>query len=225
MDLCGFPKTPYWIHQSQWRDHINVLQLVPHWNWPLDSIGKNIKVMALSNADSVKILLNGKIVGAQKADRYEMNSFNVPYQPGKLEAIGYKNGKEVSRFKEETTGEAVALQLILYKNALNNDGQDAMPITVQAVDIKGRPVPNANLPVEFEITGGGKIIGLGNGDPNSHEAEQGNKRSLFNGLAQVIIQSEEGAIEPIKLVAISGSLKTAVSIIPLHTVSIKPFMP
>jgi beta-galactosidase len=225
MDLCGFPKTAYWIHQAQWREDINVLQLVPHWTWPRDSIGKNIRVMALSNADSVKILLNGKMIGGQKVDQYEMNTFQIPYQPGKLEAIGYKKGKEVSRFKTETTGAPVALQLIADRKTLANDGHDAMPITVQALDSKGRAVPTANIPVEFEISGGGKIIGLGNGNPNSHEAEKGNKRSLFNGLAQVIIQSDEGDNESIKLVARSTGLKSAVVIIPLHRVVPKPYVP
>ena len=224
MDLCGFPKTAYWIHQAQWREDINVLQLVPHWTWPRDSIGKNIKVMALSNADSVKILLNGKMIGGQKVDQYEMNTFQISYQPGKLEAIGYKKGKEVSRFKMETTGAPVALQLIADRKTLANDGCDAMPITIQALDSKGRAVPTANIPVEFEISGGGKIIGLGNGNPNSHEAEKGNKRSLFNGLAQVIIQSDEGDNESIKLVARSTGLKSAVVIIPFHRVVPKPYV-
>src|SRR5947209_9773251 len=224
MDLCGFPKMAYWLHQAQWRDDINVLQLVPHWNWPKDSIGKNIKVMALSNADSVKILLNGKMVGGQKVDKYEMNTFQIPYQPGKLEAVGYKNGKEVSRYKTETTGAPASLQLLADHKALANDGWDAMPITVKALDSKGRPVPTADCPVEFEISGGGKIIGLGNGNPNSHEAEKGSKRSLFNGLAQVIIQSEEGANESFKLVAKSAGLKSAVVVIPLNAVAPKPYV-
>jgi beta-galactosidase len=224
MDLCGFPKTAYWIHQAHWRDDINVLQLVPHWNWPKDSIGKNVKVMALSNADSVKIILNGKMAGGQKVDHYEMNTFQIPYQPGKLEAVGYKKGKEVSRFKIETTGEPASLQLITDRNALANDGWDAMPVTVLALDSKGRPVPTANIPVEFEISGGGRIIGLGNGDPNSHEAEKGNSRSLFNGLAQVIVQSSEGQNESIRLVAKAAGLKSAIAVIPLNKVAAMPFV-
>ena len=53
-------------------------------------------------------------------------------------------------------------------------------------------MPTANLPVEFEISGPGAIIGVGNGDPTSHEPDKGSKRSLFNGLAQVIVQSQRG---------------------------------
>ena len=62
--------------------------------------------------------------------------------------------------------------------------------------------------IEFTVTGPEEIIGLGNGDPNCHEPEKGNKRSLFNGLAQVIIQSKEGA-GTITLTASTPGLKPA----------------
>ena len=210
MDVCGFPKTAYYIHQAQWLPETEpVLQLVPHWNWPKDSIGKNIRVMAMSNAETIKLKLNGKEIGEQKVDKYEMNNFYVPYKPGKLEAFGYKNGKEVSHFVVETTGEPASLELIPYRNSLSGDGLDALPITVRALDEKGRPVETANLPVEFEISGPGNIIGIGNGDANNHESEKGNKYSLYNGLAQVIVQSKAAGVGQIVLTVKSGSLKGA----------------
>ena len=210
MDVCGFPKTAYYIHQAQWLPETEpVLQLVPHWNWPKDSIGKNIRVMAMSNAETIKLKLNGKEIGEQKVDKYEMNNFYVPYKPGKLEAFGYKNGKEVSHFVVETTGEPASLELIPYRNSLSGDGLDALPITVRALDEKGRPVETANLPVEFEISGPGNIIGVGNGDANNHESEKGNKYSLYNGLAQVIVQSKAAGVGQIVLTVKSGSLKGA----------------
>lgn len=209
MDLCGFPKTAYYLHQAQWIEDRPILNMVPHWNWPKDSIGKNISVMVLSNADKVELVLNGKTIGEQAVDKYEMNSWTVPYNPGSLEAIGYKGGKEVSRFKVETTGEPVSLQLIPDRLSLAGDGLDAMPVTVQVLDTKGRPIPTANIPIEFEISRAGSIIGLGNGDPNSHEPEKGNKRSLFNGLAQVIIQSKAAETGVLTLTAKAKGLKLA----------------
>lgn len=214
MDQCGFPKTAFYIHQAQWLE-TPVLQLVPHWNWPADSIGKPMKVMALTNADKVKLFLNGKLVEEKAVDKYEMVDWKVPYQPGKLEAIGYKNGKEVSRFQVETTGVAASLQLIPDRKSLNGEGNDAMPITVQVLDAKGRAIPTANIPVEFEISGPGAIIGLGNGNPNSHEPEKGSQRKLFNGLAQVIVQSNYDANGTMTLVAKSNGLKSAVLSIPV----------
>ena len=212
MDLCGFPKSAYYLHQAQWRKDIPVLELIPHWNWPADSVGKPIKVMALSNADKVKLILNGKTISEQQVDPYEMNTWMVPYKPGRLEAVGYKNGKIVSRAKVETTGKPVQVCLTPYRTQLSGDGRDAMPITVEVLDSKGRHVPTANEMVEFTIAGPAKIIGLGNGDPNNHEPEKGNMRSLFNGLAQVIIQSTEETGE-IRLTAEVQGLKSHTIII------------
>ena len=98
-----------------------------------------------------------------------------------------------------------------------------MPITVEVVDSKGRHVPTANNMIEFTVTGPAEIIGVGNGDPNCHEPEKGNKRSLFYGLAQVIIQSKEGA-GTITLTASTPGLKPATITIDANQVAPVPFI-
>jgi len=99
---------------------------------------------------------------------------------GPTRTVGKTGGKVVSHFTVETAGEPVALRLTPDRPALAGDGWDTLPVTVEALDLDGRPVPTANLPVEFEISGPGEIIGLGNGDPNCHEPEKGDRHSLFN---------------------------------------------
>ena len=120
-----------------------------------------------------------------------------------------KDGKEVARFAVETTGEPVALQLIADRPSLAGDGRDAQPITVQAIDAQGRPVPTADLLATFELTGPGAIIGVGNGNPLCHEPEKGNRRSLYNGLAQVIVQSARRSQGSLVLKATAEGLKPA----------------
>ena len=214
MDLCGFPKSAYYIHQAQWIENKPILHLIPHWNWA-GSEGKPVKVMAITNADTVTLSLNGKSIGSKPVDRFEMVSWDVPYEAGKLEAVATRDGKEVARFAVETTGEPAALEMIPDRENLAGDGRDAMPITVQALDAQGRPVPTAKLPVKFELVGGGAIIGLGNGDPTCHEPEKGNARSLFNGLAQVIVQSNPKATGELVLRATAEGLKSAEIKVPL----------
>jgi beta-galactosidase len=132
----------------------------------------------------------------------------VPYAPGRLEAIGYVGGRPVSKAVVETAGPPVALRLTPDRTVLTGDGDDAAPVTVEALDKAGRAVPTANLPVTFEIDNG-RIIGLGNGDPNCHEPEKGAARSLFNGLAQVIVQSERGSSGVLRLKASAPGLRVA----------------
>ena len=207
MDLCGFPKTAYYIHQAQWITDKPALAIVPHWNWA-GREGQPIRVMVMANVEEVALLLNGKLISTQKVDPYEMNQWQVPYAPGRLEAIGRSKGRTVTHAMVETTGAPASLRLTPDRTALAGDGRDAMPVTVEALDAKGRPVPTANLPVEFAITGG-RIIGLGNGDANNHDPEKGNRYSLYNGLAQVIVQSDAATPGPLILRASAGGLKPA----------------
>jgi beta-galactosidase len=190
MDLCGFPKTAFDIHRAAWVDDEAVVAIAPHWSWP-GREGKPTKVMVLSNAERIVLRLNGKTVGEAAVDRLMGNEWTVPYAPGRIEAIAYRGGREVARAAHETTGAPVALRLTPARTVMAGDTEDAQAITIDAVDAKGRHVPTANLMTRFTIDGGA-IIGVGNGDPNSHEPEKGLQRSLFNGLAQMIVRPDAG---------------------------------
>jgi len=210
MDLCGFAKTAFWLHRAQWVkvEEQPVVKIAPHWNWPGQE-GRKQRVMVLSNAPRVRLLLNGKAVDERDADPFEMVTFDVAYAPGKLEAVALKGGAEIARDVVETSGAAVRLLLTPDRKALAGDGLDAMPVTVSALDAQGRPVPTANLKVRFELSGAASIIGVGNGDPNSHESEKAPERSLYNGLAQVILQSRRAGGGEVKLRALADGLQSA----------------
>lgn len=78
--------------------------------------------------------------------------------------------------------------------------------------------------MRFRVEGPGTIIGVGNGDPSSHEADRGNTRRAFNGLALVIVQA---AKEPgvIRLGAASPGLGTAAVEITAAAAPIRPRVP
>jgi beta-galactosidase len=178
----------------------------------------------MANTERVALVLNGRLVGEQAVDPYEMNAWQVPYAPGRLEAVGRTGGKVVAHAVVETTGAPVALRLTPDRPGMAGDGRDAQPLTVEALDAKGRPVPTANLPVMFEIAGG-RIIGLGNGDANSHEPEQGSARRLYNGLAQVIVQTDEGSSGVLVLRARAEGLKPTEARIALRAAPGPPSVP
>jgi beta-galactosidase len=224
MDLAGFAKGAFWIHQAQWVKDRPVVKLQPHWNWAGQE-GNNIHVMVTSNAQRVRVLLNGKAVGEQDVDPFEMNHFQVPYAPGRIEAVALKDGKEVARDIVQTSGAPVRLVLTPDRKALAGDGLDAVPITVSAVDDQGRPVPLAQNKVGFTLEGPGAIIGVGNGDPNSHEADKASERSLFNGLAQVIVQSRREGRGLLKLRASADGLQAAEVELALNAVAAPPQVP
>ncbi|MES2410674.1 MAG: beta-galactosidase GalA [Bacteroidota bacterium] len=190
MDTCGFPKNIYYYYQSWWTNE-DVLHISPHWNWP-DKIGKSIDVWVNTNADNVELFLNGKSLGKKQMPRNSHLQWQVIYEPGTLEAIAYKKGKKIIT-KVETTGQASKVVVSPDKTTMLADGKDANVINISFVDKDGKEVPDANNMVYFSISGDAKIIGVGNGDPSSHEADQCAdgmwQRSAFSGKCQVIIQS------------------------------------
>ncbi len=192
MDICGFPKNIYYYYQS-WCTDRDVLHISPHWNWS-EKVGKPIDVWVNSNADNVELFLNGKSLGKKVMPRNSHLQWEVIYEPGILEAIAYKKGKKTTA-KVETTGKAIKVILSTDKTILLADGKDGAIVNVSFEDEKGREVPNADNMISFTLIGNAKIIGVGNGDPSSHEPDKcangAWQRSAFNGKCQVIIQSEK----------------------------------
>jgi beta-galactosidase len=187
VDMCGFPKDTFFYYKAWWSAQ-PVLHLFPHWNWQ-QRLGEEISVWVHSNLDEVELFLNGVSQGSQKVQPLTHLEWKVKYQPGVLEARGSKGGKILLTEKRETTGEAASLRLTADRTELDADGQDIAVLRVEALDKAGLPVPVADNLISFKISGEGVIIGLGNGDPNCQEPDKGTKRSLFNGLAQVIVQT------------------------------------
>ena len=192
MDMCGFPKNIYYYYQSWWTDK-NVLHISPHWNWK-GKEGKPIDVWVNSNTDEVELRLNGKSLGRKKMPKNKHLQWKVNYEPGKLEAIGYK-GKFNFETAVETTNEAYSIVAEPSKKILTADGKDAVVVNINVQDKSGREVPDANNEIHFLVEGDATIIGVGNGDPSSHEADKcadGKwKRKLFNGKCQVILLAEK----------------------------------
>jgi len=91
--------------------------------------------------------------------------------------------------KQETTGEPESIRLTPDRTEINADGEDVCVLRVEALDKEGRPAPTADVPILFKISGEGSLIGVGNGDPNCQESDKEPMRSLFNGLAQVVVQA------------------------------------
>ena len=197
VDLCGFPKDIFYYLQSWWGTK-PVIHIMPHWNWK-EREGENVKVTIYSNTEEVELVLNNKSLGKKRMEKNGHLDWNVTYQPGTLVAKGFTRGKPSISEQIATTDVPAKVILISDRMVLNADGEDVAVITVQLEDTKNRIVPTANNEVAFILSGPGKIIGVGSGDPASHDPEQfvensSNpgpqwKRKTFNGLAQIIVKT------------------------------------
>ena len=189
VDMCGYPKDNFYYYKAWWGNE-PVLHLFPHWNWEQRE-GEVIKVWVHSNLEEVELFLNGKSQGSKKVEANKHLEWDVKYEPGVIEARGTKGGQVVLTDKRETTGKAEKIKLTADRTEINADGQDVAMVRVEVLDGEGRHIPTADNMISFRVRGEGALIGVGNGDPNCQESDKEPKRSLFNGLAQVILQANK----------------------------------
>jgi beta-galactosidase len=228
IDLCGFPKDGYYFYQSQWTKK-PMVHILPHWNWTGNE-GKVISVIVYSNCDTVELFLNNKSFGAktyvfpQQGHTKSWNgyarpyiapttsdlhlSWDVPYEPGTLKAVGSKNGKTVIE-EVRTTSKPAAIRLSADRTNIKADNHDIANVKVEVVDENGLVVPTASNAIEFHIEGEGEIIGTDNGNPQDKTQMKSKQRNAYNGLALAVIQSTEKTGN-IRLTAVSEGLKDAV---------------
>ncbi|MFZ0826187.1 MAG: beta-galactosidase GalA [Verrucomicrobiia bacterium] len=187
LDMCGFPKDNFYYYQANWTLK-PVLHVFPHWNWTTP--GQPINVWAFGNCQAVELFTNGVSLGRQALNvQGHVEWDNVAYTAGTLQAIGYNNGVAVITNSVVTTGAPAAIALIPDRRTILADGKDVSVVTVAVLDAQGNLVPTAANEINFSISAGAAVLGVGNGDPSSHEADKASQRAVFNGLAQVIVQS------------------------------------
>jgi beta-galactosidase len=219
IDTCGFPKDSFYYYRSWWTDE-PVLHLFPHWNWP-GLEGKQIAVWVYSNLDKVELVVNGKSLGTKDVKKNSHVAWDVTYAPGSIEARGYKNGTVAMTTKRETTGAAAKLVMTADRKEVRGDGEDVAMFAVEVHDGQGRVVPITDNEVTFRVTGAGKLIGVGNGDPTNQEPDKGTSRKAFSGYCMAVVQSAKKTGE-ITVEATSPGLAPATVTIAATEVKLRP---
>ena len=170
LDTTGAFKDTAWYLKSQWTA-APMVHIVGHWTWGRRE-GTAIPLWVYANADEAELIVNGRTQGRKPIPANGHAEWQVPYAPGKVEAVGYRGGKPVARERVDTTGPARRLsQSVEYPPAPFGAGRIAV-VNVTARDRAGRVVPVAQDAIEFVAQGDAEILGVGNGDPGSHEADR-----------------------------------------------------
>lgn len=233
IDMCGFPKPAYWFRKALWNEapmvHIAVQtdpsarnrELCSFWSWPKvethwnhNKKGDTLAVHVYTNVPVVELKLNGRSLGIRKWDlnKEAFLFWEVPYEPGKLEAIGKTaDGRTVS-FAVQTAGSPAKISLSPDRKVLKANRQDLSYVSVQLLDANGVPVPFASNDITFEVTGAGKLAAVGNGDQQSHTPLKGNQMEAWQGKCLAIIQSTDKKGE-ITITAKSGKLRVATAVL------------
>ena len=182
MDTTGALKDSGYYLKAAWTTE-PMVHLLPHWNWP-GREGQPIDVRVYGNTEDVELLLNGRSLGRKTLQRYGHLQWSVPYEPGTLVARGYRRGEWVASDTVATTGDGAAVRLTVDRAKIRADGTDVALVTVNVVDREGRVVPTAGQRIDFDVEGAARLIGMGNGDPGSHEADKPAERHRFVPLTE-----------------------------------------
>ena len=192
------------INWSRWH----YKDLVAKWNWP-GFENKSLKVESYSSCDSVELFLNNQSLGMKETGRKckYMATWQVPYAPGELKAVGYKAGKKVFSALE-TNAVASHLKLSADRNAIFADNQDLSYVTVELRDDYDRLDIDAENLIDFEVKGPAVIAGVGNANPVSLESYTQPRRKAWRGKCLVILKSTADAGE-ITLTATTPGMEAA----------------
>jgi beta-galactosidase len=231
IDLAGFPKDRFYLYQAHWRPDFPMAHILPHWNWPERAADPKANpskaalvtpVHVYTSGDEAELFLNGKSLGRKKKvfdtpnnarlngqPAYRIRWDDVPYEPGELKVVAYKDGKKWATDTVKTTGEARRLELQPDRATIAGDGHDISFVTLRVVDKSGNVVPRSKNLIHFSVSGPGEIVATDNGDATDLTAFPSRDRKAFNGLALVIVKAKRGESGTITVTATAEGLGTA----------------
>jgi beta-galactosidase len=209
LDLVGHPKDAYYLYQSLWTRE-PVLRLFPHWNWP-GREGQTIPVLAYTNCNIVELFLDGRSLGEKRLEfpaqgtaggwnTYALPrvhpttndlhlSWDVPYQPGVLKAVGKRrDGTRACEAQVRTAGPPAAIRLRADRDTVTTEMGDVAHVTFEVVDSAGTVVPTANPEVRFTVAGG-TILALDNGNLRDLDPSHADRRRAFEGRGLAILRA------------------------------------
>jgi beta-galactosidase len=225
-DLCGYKKPVGFLRQALWSDKPMVYlcaaplrpqqqdnssrgprNLLSSWNWPEKS---NVNVLCYTNCQKVELFLNDKSLGAKSpADSPDRRlSWQTPYAPGTLKAVGINEDKTVCEYVLQTAGPAKKIVLNLDPASCYPGTKDTFQFEVSVTDETGVLVPIADNEITLTIDGPARVIGFGSGNPASHDNETDATHRVYHGRALAVIQSD-GQPGKISIKATSPDLNDA----------------
>ncbi|MGH9352986.1 MAG: glycoside hydrolase family 2 protein, partial [Terriglobia bacterium] len=179
------------------------------WTWPGHE-GKPLTVHLYSQGDQVRLLLNGRDIGVKSvsAETRFRAEFEVPYAPGKLNAIALKEGKPIAEVTFKTTGRPTGLRLKADRQSLRADRNDLAYVTLEVLDQSGNVVPDAAVPISIDISGAGELAATGTANPKDVRSFRQAHPATYHGKCLAIVRPT-GSAGSVRLMAESAGLKPA----------------
>lgn len=169
-----------------------------------DKAAHNENIEIYTNAEDVEVFLNDKSLGTQKlhSDASPI-TYQVPFEPGILKAIGRISGRIVATDELHTAGKPAHLVLstgldaahltskpqVAIAPVITPNWDDVVYVTATLVDAANNAIPDSATTVRFAVEGAARIVGVDNGNMLDHGSFQATDRKLYDGNAIAILYS------------------------------------
>lgn len=163
---------------------------ISSWTWP-GLEGKETEVDIYSCDEEAELFLNDRSLGKKPCGKAYgfIAAWKVYYEPGKLTAVTYKNGKESGRYELKTAGDQVKLRAEADRSAISADGQDIAFVTCRLTDQMGTPNLYARKKVIVMVEGEGTLQGYGNADPQPFRNYDDTEWETYDGEVMAAVRS------------------------------------
>ncbi len=211
-DICGQRRPQSYYREIVWGlrkapylavgdpKHFHQKPLVSDWSWPevfhrwtFEEVSSMVEVDVYADADEVELILNGVLQGrkpAGEAHRFTAH-YELPYQPGVLEAVSYCGGKEVARDRLQTAGQTAALRVEADCETMKATGEDLCYLLIEKVDEDGIVNPIDRTKISVTVEGAASLEALANANPTDDENFFDPARTPFGGQVLAVIRSAE----------------------------------
>lgn len=170
-------KTPW-----MWKDNI------ASWTWH-GYEGRTASVDVYANAEEVELFLNEKSLGRQPVSGTYIATYEVPYQPGRLEAVSYLAGEEAGRYVLETAGEPARLKVETESRELPADGESLAFVKIRVADAEGNWNRQQEVAVTVKAEGGAILQGFGSANPSCEGSYQENTWNTYDGTVMAVVRA------------------------------------
>ena len=213
MDLDGNRRPQSYFRKIMWGFDDGIYLFTTHpshtgkpffgtgWHWPDvmqtwtfgdEYVGKPVKVDAYCDCDEVEFILNGRSIGKAVPEKLAA-SLEIPYEPGVLEAVAYRNGAASAKTSLVTTGAPHKIVLIPDRTPISADGMDLCFIRAEVLDADNNLVVTSDVELSAKVEGAGELVGFGSGNPKTEENYGTGKRFTYNGRALLCVRAGRSA--------------------------------
>lgn len=184
--VCRMDRQGHPYDHNNWKYE----DAVDSWTFP-GFEGKEARVLVLSAGDEAELFLNGRSLG-RKALGEELPLtavFQVPYEPGELKVVSYKDGVVQGEDTLHTAGPVSALRVEASRSQLAAGEQELCFLTVDLVDDAGVMNLWEKKPVTVRVEGAGSLLGFGSGNPSCLGSYQDTCWETYDGRVLAVVRA------------------------------------